>query len=300
MDDAANLREERVLLEPVERLRDGQQVGRPGGRCRFGGATPVFDARGGDGVGALAVARFDADDVFEVRGEGDRRLPVARADVDRQVARPRLAREPGIELGRIDGAKARVIRRLGREQILECHGYCSFDPRNWVDALATRLVAGNVQRSRRKLRGRIATLGEVGDAEKTGPAVTDTASPPRNFTLTVEERLRAYARTARLHSPAPAHRGPRGAADPEAAGAAPARRGGDIRGLRCGARAAERSHREAQPLLPDRGATSRSTSGPAASLDRGVPWRPLPAVTAADLLARADRSIPASARFRSG
>ena len=122
---------------------------------------------------------------------------------------------------------------------------------------------------------------------KTEPQLIDTVAPPRNFTLSVEERLRAYAQgapgyirrrrriedlEARLvqklaAAPAPVD----AASSPEIA--AELALLNDLIGR----------HNRYYPIeanLPIDVRTGRL-------IERGAPWRPLPPLTAADLLARA-------------
>jgi len=122
---------------------------------------------------------------------------------------------------------------------------------------------------------------------KTEPQLIDTVAPPRNFTLSVEERLRAYAQGAPGYI-----RRRRRIEDLEARlvqklAAAPAR--GDA--ASAPEIAAELAllndlidrHNRYYPIeanLPIDVRTGRL-------IERGAPWRPLPPLTAADLLARA-------------
>jgi hypothetical protein len=124
-------------------------------------------------------------------------------------------------------------------------------------------------------------------APTTTPPPPDTAAPPRNFTLSVDERLRAYAqgvpghirrrrriedlearlvdKIATAEAPAEATSTPAFAADLALLN--------DLIGR----------HNRYYPIeanLPIDVRTGRL-------LDRGAPWRPLPSVTAADLVARA-------------
>jgi hypothetical protein len=128
---------------------------------------------------------------------------------------------------------------------------------------------------------------------KAEPQLPDTAAPPRNFTLSVEQRLRAYAQgvpgylrrrrriedlEARLIGKLVATEGP----DPTAAQATSAEIATDLALLND---LIDR-HNRFYPIeanLPIDVRTGRL-------LDRGVPWRPLPPVTSADLLARAAQS----------
>jgi hypothetical protein len=128
----------------------------------------------------------------------------------------------------------------------------------------------------------------VGDAEKTGPPLADTASPPRNFTLTVEERLRAYAQ-----GPPGYMRRRRRIEDLEE------RLIKKLMGPHPFVEVAtSKEFVEELELLNDLIAKHNRYYPIEANLsidvrtrrliDHGAPWRPLPAVTAADLLARAD------------
>jgi hypothetical protein len=125
--------------------------------------------------------------------------------------------------------------------------------------------------------------------DKTEPQPIDTVAPPRNFTLSVEERLRAYAQ-----GPPGYIRRRRRIEDLEArlvqklaAAAAPVEASSSAEIV------AELSllndliarHNRYYPIeanLPIDVRTGRL-------LERGAPWRPLPSVTPADLLARAGR-----------
>ena len=120
------------------------------------------------------------------------------------------------------------------------------------------------------------------------PPLIDTVSPPRNFTLSIEERLRAYAQGAPGHI-----RRRRRIEDLEAR---LIQRLADARSPAEVASSAEvtadlallndliAKHNRYYPIeanLPIDVQTRRL-------IERGgAPWRPLPAVTAADLLARA-------------
>jgi hypothetical protein len=121
---------------------------------------------------------------------------------------------------------------------------------------------------------------------KTEPQLIDTVAPPRNFTLSVEERLRAYAQgapgyirrrrriedlEARLVQKLAAVPAPVDAASSHEIAAELALLN-DLIGR----------HNRYYPIeanLPIDVRTGRL-------LDRGAPWRPLPSVTPADLLAR--------------
>ena len=123
--------------------------------------------------------------------------------------------------------------------------------------------------------------------DKVAPRVADTVSPPRNFTLSVEERLRAYAQgvpgyirrrrriedlearlvatIAAVEVPAEAAMAPQITADLALLN--------DLIGR----------HNRYYPIEANLPVEVRSGR----LLDRGAPWRPLPAVTVADLLPRA-------------
>jgi hypothetical protein len=122
---------------------------------------------------------------------------------------------------------------------------------------------------------------------KSEPPLVDTVAPPRNFTLSLEERLRAYAQGAPGYI-----RRRRRIEDLEArlvAKLAEAEAPGDAVASR---EVTEElmllndlidKHNRYYPIeanLPIDVRTGRL-------LDRGSPWRPLPPVTAADLLTRA-------------
>ena len=126
--------------------------------------------------------------------------------------------------------------------------------------------------------------------EKPAPTFVDTVAPPRNFTLSLDERLRAYAQGAPGYI-----RRRRRIEDLEAqlierlAAAAAPQEEASSRAL------AEQlallndlidKHNRYYPIeanLPIEVRTGRL-------LERGTPWRPLPPVTAAELLARAAAS----------
>jgi hypothetical protein len=127
--------------------------------------------------------------------------------------------------------------------------------------------------------------------EKKDAATVDTAAPPRNFTLSVEERLRAYAqgvpgyirRRRRIEDLEAKLLAKVAAAEAPAALAASAEFVDDLARLND---LIDR-HNRYYPIeanLPIDVRTARL-------VERGQPWRPLPAVTAADLLGRAAASI---------
>ena len=125
--------------------------------------------------------------------------------------------------------------------------------------------------------------------EKTEPQLGDTAAPPRNFTLSLEDRLRAYAqgvpsyirRRRRIEdleerlirrlvaAPAPAE------------ALASAEVVDDLAQLND----LIARHNRYYPIEANLPIDVRSGR----LLERGAPWRPLPAITPADLLARAGR-----------
>src|SRR5262249_17481485 len=71
------------------------------------------------GVGELRLARVDADHPLEAGGELDRRLAVARADVDGEPPLGRQRGQPIVERRRVRGAETRVVAGLPGEQVLE-------------------------------------------------------------------------------------------------------------------------------------------------------------------------------------
>ena len=124
---------------------------------------------------------------------------------------------------------------------------------------------------------------------KTEAQLIDTVAPPRNFTLSLEERLRAYAqgvpgymrRRRRIEDLEAKLIEKLAAAPAPAEAAATAEVVADLALLND---LIDRHNRyypiEAQLAIDVR--TRRL-------VERGAPWRPLPSVTAADLLARAGR-----------
>jgi len=120
------------------------------------------------------------------------------------------------------------------------------------------------------------------------PQLIDTVAPPRNFTLSIEERLRAYAQGAPGYI-----RRKRRIEDLEdrlirqlAAAAAPAQMAASAEVVADLALLNDliAKHNRYYPIeanLPIDVQTRRLVER------GGTPWRPLPAVTAADLLARA-------------
>ena len=132
---------------------------------------------------------------------------------------------------------------------------------------------------------------------KTEPQLTDTVAPPRNFTLSVEERLRAYAQgvpgyirrrrriedlEARLIQKLAAAQAPDAAAASEEAVAELALLNDLI--------ARHNGYYPIEANLPIDVRTGRL-------IERGgAPWRPLPGVTTADLLSRADACLSSRSR----
>jgi hypothetical protein len=123
--------------------------------------------------------------------------------------------------------------------------------------------------------------------EKVVPPAAETVSPPRNFTLSVEERLRAYAqgvpgyirRRRRIEELEARLIAAVAAADVPAEAAASREAAADLALLNdlIG------RHNRYYPIEANLPVEVRSGR----LLDRGAPWRPLPPVTMADLLARA-------------
>ena len=123
--------------------------------------------------------------------------------------------------------------------------------------------------------------------EKPEPTFVDTVAPPRNFTLSLEDRLRAYAQGAPGYI-----RRRRRIEDLEArlirrlaAAAAPAElaaRAETVAELALLNNLIDR-HNRYYPIEANLPIDVRTGK----LLDRGLPWRPLPAVTVGDLLARA-------------
>ena len=117
--------------------------------------------------------------------------------------------------------------------------------------------------------------------------MADTAAPPRNFTLSVEERLRAYAagppgyllRRRRIEDLEAALLGKIAAAAVPAEAAASRELTAELARLN-DLIARHNRYYPIEANLPIDVRTRRL-------LDRGAPWQPLPAVTSADLLARA-------------
>ena len=127
------------------------------------------------------------------------------------------------------------------------------------------------------------------DPKKPQPVI-DTVAPPRNFTLSLEDRLRAYAQGAPGYI-----RRRRRIEDLEA------RLIGKIASAAAPVDATSSSEFTAElALLNDLIARHNRYYPIEANLpidvrtkrlvDRGAPWRPLPAITAADLVERATRS----------
>jgi hypothetical protein len=133
----------------------------------------------------------------------------------------------------------------------------------------------------------VAAFAKVWGMEKPEPTFVDTVAPPRNFTLSLEDRLRAYAQGAPGYI-----RRRRRIEDLEerlvrrlAAAAAPAELAASAELV------AELAllndligrHNRYYPIEANLPIDVRTGK----LLERGVPWRPLPAVTVDDLLARA-------------
>jgi hypothetical protein len=127
---------------------------------------------------------------------------------------------------------------------------------------------------------------------KTEPQLIETAAPPRNFTLSLEERLRAYAqgvpsyirRLRRIEDLEARLILKLGAAGSVAAALAEAEIVDELAQLND----LIARHNRYYPIEANLPIDVRSGR----LLERGAPWRPLPSVTAADLLARAGRTRP--------
>jgi hypothetical protein len=89
--------------------------------CLLGARDLVAHARVRLGVVDLLVAGIETDDLREVRGEGDRRLAIASADVDREALPGTDVGQPGEQGNGVGGPKARIVGGPGREQILPRH-----------------------------------------------------------------------------------------------------------------------------------------------------------------------------------
>jgi hypothetical protein len=129
---------------------------------------------------------------------------------------------------------------------------------------------------------------------KTEPQPTDTVAPPRNFTLSLEERLRGHTqgppaymlRRRRIEDLEARLVETIAAAEVPTVAAASA----DITaGLALLNDLIER-HNRYYPIEANLPVDIRSGR----IIDRGAPWRPLPAVSSADLVDRASRSVSSS------
>jgi hypothetical protein len=126
-------------------------------------------------------------------------------------------------------------------------------------------------------------------AKTTDPQPVDTAAPPRNFTLTLEERLQAYAqgvpgymrRRRRIEDLEERLIGRLAEAEAPAEEAASAEFTAELAQLNdlIG------RHNRYYPIEARLPIDVRSKR----LFERGAPWRPLPPVTAADLLGRSGR-----------
>jgi hypothetical protein len=121
---------------------------------------------------------------------------------------------------------------------------------------------------------------------KTEPQPSETVAPPRNFTLSLDERLRAYAqgvpgymrRRRRIEDLEERLLRRLGEAEAPAEALASKEVAADLTLMN----ELIEKHNRYYPIeanLPMDPRTGRL-------IERGVPWRPLPSVTAADLLAR--------------
>jgi len=126
-------------------------------------------------------------------------------------------------------------------------------------------------------------------AKTTEPQPADTAAPPRNFTLTLEERLQAYAqgvpgymrRRRRIEDLEERLIGKLAAAEAPAQEAASPEFAAELAQLN-DLIARHNRYYPIEARLPIDVRSKRL-------FERGAPWRPLPAVTAADLLGRSGR-----------
>jgi len=126
-------------------------------------------------------------------------------------------------------------------------------------------------------------------AKTTQTQPVDTAAPPRNFTLSLEERLQAYAqgvpgymrRRRRIEDLEERLIGRLAAAEAPAQEAASAEFTAELAQLN-DLIARHNRYYPIEARLPIDVRSKRL-------FERGAPWRPLPAVTAADLLGRSGR-----------
>ena len=142
-------------------------------------------------------------------------------------------------------------------------------------------------RFRSKAIGGVASALAKMNVAKTDPQLVDTAAPPRNFTLSLEERLRAYAqgvpsyirRRRRIEDLEARLTRKLAAAESPVAALAEAEIVDELTQLND----LIARHNRYYPIEANLPIDVRSGR----LLERGVSWRPLPPVTAADLLARA-------------
>jgi hypothetical protein len=137
-------------------------------------------ARRGRRVRELSVARLDADHAFEVRAERDGRLPVP---VPTSTASRAPAPAPPASARARAGRPVETARSppLQRNRSLNRHRPC--------DARA----AVRSQGMKRNAPPRLLSCERGKKTETRAGLADDTVAPPRNFTLSLDERLRPYA-----------------------------------------------------------------------------------------------------------
>jgi hypothetical protein len=127
---------------------------------------------------------------------------------------------------------------------------------------------------------------------KTEPQLIETAAPPRNFTLSLEQRLRAYAQGVPSYI-----RRLRRIEDLEARLMLKVATAGSVAAALAEAEIVDElaqlndliaRHNRYYPIEANLPIDVRSGR----LLERGAPWRPLPSITAADLLARGGGARP--------
>lgn len=93
---AAYLGIEFPMIEPVQRLRNGDQAGTCIGQRRLlARLNAIFDIGMGFGLRDLIGARIGANDAREMFGQRERGLAIAAAAIPDEIAIGRLLREPG-------------------------------------------------------------------------------------------------------------------------------------------------------------------------------------------------------------
>ena len=118
--DPLHLLEESPLIEPMNRLPDGHEVGPSAFQARpLGRRHAVGDTRVRRRVGDLVGARVRRDDLGEVLRERDGGLPVPSTSVPAALVPRRQSRDGPEELGRVRGPVAGVIACVAGEVVLE-------------------------------------------------------------------------------------------------------------------------------------------------------------------------------------